>query len=309
MSKWYWGGLHQPPSLLGNALFGGQKLVAVTTVEPGLGMAMGRAWSRWDVVTCGVGGRWVVVNGGGWGLLASKWPSSSSSSSSKSRCLQCHDSTTTCFRNGWRLRNGERANLCYRCACIYENGRFCETFHSDDDGWRDCQSCRKLVHCGCVVSFNQYFLLDLGGVICRDCSKKNLILARNRRHAHEFQTDPTNLLDLSKKVQIEPHYRPGGIGSVTFYRAEPGGKMAVGYRKDSVVNLPHQFAELQSQVERLHAKLDTMQQQRDAKLDTMRQQRDAELDTMRQQRETLQKEITMFVTQFDNLPGNPRNAS
>ncbi|KAJ0765746.1 hypothetical protein HanPI659440_Chr08g0307031 [Helianthus annuus] len=52
-----------------------------------------------------------------------------------------------------------------------------------------------------------------------------------------------------------------------------------------------------------------MQQQRDAKLDTMRQQRDAELDKMQQQRETLQKEITKFVTQFGNLPGNPPNAS
>lgn len=27
--------MHQPPALLGRALFGGQKLVAVTTMEPG----------------------------------------------------------------------------------------------------------------------------------------------------------------------------------------------------------------------------------------------------------------------------------
>ncbi|KAK1435679.1 hypothetical protein QVD17_01445 [Tagetes erecta] len=137
-----------------------------------------------------------------------------SSSSSKSSCFQCHDSTSTCFRNGWKLRNGERASLCYRCACVYEDGRFCETFHSNDDGWRDCESCGKLVHCGCVVSFNQYFLLDFGGVICMECSKKNLILARNHRYAREFQTDPTNVPDLAKIVQIEPHYWPGGYNEI-----------------------------------------------------------------------------------------------
>ncbi|BAS80885.1 Os02g0744150, partial [Oryza sativa Japonica Group] len=35
MSKCARGGLHQPPSSDGSALFGGQKLVAVTTTEPG----------------------------------------------------------------------------------------------------------------------------------------------------------------------------------------------------------------------------------------------------------------------------------
>ncbi|XP_071696198.1 B3 domain-containing transcription factor VAL3-like [Rutidosis leptorrhynchoides] len=136
---------------------------------------------------------------------------SSSSLSSKSSCFQCHDSTSNCFKNGWRLRSGERAHLCYRCACVYEEGRFCETFHSTDDGWRDCESCGQLVHCGCVVSFDQYFLLDLGGVICIECSKKNLILARNQRYAREFQTDPIDVPDLAKRVEIEPHYWPDGI--------------------------------------------------------------------------------------------------
>lgn len=133
------------------------------------------------------------------------------SSSSKPYCFQCQDSTSICFRDGWRLRNGECAQLCNRCAFVYEEGRFCETFHLNDDGWRDCESCGKLVHCGCVVSFNQYFLLDFGGVICRECSKKNLILARNRRYAREFQTDPTDVPDLAKRVQIEPHYWHDGI--------------------------------------------------------------------------------------------------
>nr|XP_043606793.1 B3 domain-containing protein Os07g0563300-like isoform X2 [Erigeron canadensis] len=136
-----------------------------------------------------------------------------SSSSSNSFCFQCKDLTFSSMRNGWKLRNGERAHLCYGCACVYEEGRFCETFHSNDDGWRDCESCGQLVHCGCVVSFNQYFLLDFGGVICRECSKKNLILARNHRYAREFQTDPIDVPDLAKRVRIEPHYWSDGIDS------------------------------------------------------------------------------------------------
>lgn len=60
------------------------------------------------------------------------------------------------------------------------------------------------------MSFNQYFLLDFGGVICRECSKKNLKLARNQRYAREFQTDPTDVPDLAKRIQIEPHYWPDG---------------------------------------------------------------------------------------------------
>lgn len=105
---------------------------------------------------------------------------------------------------------------------VYEYGRFCETFHASDDGWRDCESCGKvsgkgishsciykdryvyetvsvhvyartlfekhrlavtffslqLVHCGCIVSFNTYLLLDFGGIMCTECSKKNFILVR-----------------------------------------------------------------------------------------------------------------------------------
>ncbi|XP_011098358.1 B3 domain-containing protein Os07g0563300-like isoform X1 [Sesamum indicum] len=103
-------------------------------------------------------------------------------SSSRLSCFHCQDSSSSPghFRNGWRLRSGEYAQLCPRCACVYEEGRFCETFHSNDDGWRDCESCGKLVHCGCIVSFNTHLLLDFGGIICMECSRFNFLLARNR---------------------------------------------------------------------------------------------------------------------------------
>ncbi|KAK6132838.1 hypothetical protein DH2020_033437 [Rehmannia glutinosa] len=103
-------------------------------------------------------------------------------SSSRMSCFQCHHSSSSFdhFRNGWRLRSGEHAQLCPRCASVYEEGRFCETFHSDDDGWRDCESCGKLVHCGCIVSFSNHLLLDFGGIICMECSRLNFLLARKR---------------------------------------------------------------------------------------------------------------------------------
>ncbi|KAL0328512.1 UNVERIFIED_CONTAM: B3 domain-containing protein [Sesamum calycinum] len=63
-------------------------------------------------------------------------------SSSRLSCFHCQDASSNPdhFRNGWRLRSGEYAQLCPRCASVYEEGRFCETFHSNDDGWRDCES-------------------------------------------------------------------------------------------------------------------------------------------------------------------------
>ncbi|KAI3497065.1 hypothetical protein L1887_39446 [Cichorium endivia] len=69
------------------------------------------------------------------------------SSSSNKSCLHCHDSSSDCFSNGWKLRNGEYAQLCNRCSYEFNLGRFCEAFHSDEDGWRDCVSCGK-IHIG-----------------------------------------------------------------------------------------------------------------------------------------------------------------
>ncbi|CAA7394673.1 unnamed protein product [Spirodela intermedia] len=81
-------------------------------------------------------------------------------------------------RRGWRLRSGELAELCARCASTYEQGGFCDTFHSDGDGWRKCESCGKRVHCGCIVSVDTFMLLDAGGVECIACARKNFITVR-----------------------------------------------------------------------------------------------------------------------------------
>ncbi|KAF6167648.1 hypothetical protein GIB67_031231 [Kingdonia uniflora] len=110
----------------------------------------------------------------------------SSSSSSMKICFNptCEDSTTTSserFRKGWRLRNGDLVDLCDRCASAYEDGRFCETCHKDATGWRNCEACRKPLHCGCIVSIPAFVLLDAGGVACNACAGKNVVIASNQR--------------------------------------------------------------------------------------------------------------------------------
>ncbi|KAL5986860.1 hypothetical protein ACLOJK_015194 [Asimina triloba] len=62
----------------------------------------------------------------------------------------------------------------------YEEVRFCETFHSNVAGWRNCESCGKKVHCGCIASMHIYFLLDAGGVECIVCARKTFVAASNQ---------------------------------------------------------------------------------------------------------------------------------
>ncbi|KAA8515337.1 hypothetical protein F0562_018433 [Nyssa sinensis] len=82
-------------------------------------------------------------------------------------------------RKGWRRRTGEFADLCDRCASAYEEGKFCETFHLNASGWRCCESCGKQIHCGCIVSFHTFVLLDAGGIECINCARKSFILTPN----------------------------------------------------------------------------------------------------------------------------------
>ncbi|KAK2984717.1 hypothetical protein RJ640_004542 [Escallonia rubra] len=43
-------------------------------------------------------------------------------SSSRQSCFQCEDASSAEFRNGWRLRSGEFAQLCQRCARLIKGG-------------------------------------------------------------------------------------------------------------------------------------------------------------------------------------------
>ncbi|XP_039051224.1 B3 domain-containing protein Os07g0563300-like isoform X2 [Hibiscus syriacus] len=88
----------------------------------------------------------------------------------------CKDLKPEIPRKAWRLRTGEFAELCDRCASAFEEGRFCDTFHLNASGWRSCVSCGKRVHCGCIVSVHAFTLLDAGGIECIACARKNVVL-------------------------------------------------------------------------------------------------------------------------------------
>ncbi|OVA17284.1 B3 DNA binding domain [Macleaya cordata] len=83
----------------------------------------------------------------------------------------CRATSPIEWRKGWDLRSGGFANLCDKCGFAYEQLVFCETFHLKESGWRECSSCGKRVHCGCIASKSLLELLDNGGVECVSCMK------------------------------------------------------------------------------------------------------------------------------------------
>ncbi|XP_004294727.1 PREDICTED: B3 domain-containing transcription repressor VAL1-like [Fragaria vesca subsp. vesca] len=95
--------------------------------------------------------------------------------------VSCGTSNTHEWKNGWPLRSGGFAHLCYKCGAAYEKSVFCDTFHIGETGWRDCSSCHKPLHCGCVASRSLYECLDYGGVGCIGCanSSQPRVIPRN----------------------------------------------------------------------------------------------------------------------------------
>ncbi|XP_044497204.1 B3 domain-containing protein Os07g0563300-like isoform X2 [Mangifera indica] len=102
-------------------------------------------------------------------------------SSSSKICFnkECKELKSERPRRGWLLRSGELAELCDRCGSIYDEGRFCDTFHPNAGGWSSCDTCGKRIHCGCIISISAFTLLDAGGIVCMACARKNVLLAPN----------------------------------------------------------------------------------------------------------------------------------
>ncbi|XP_031497106.1 B3 domain-containing transcription repressor VAL2-like [Nymphaea colorata] len=96
---------------------------------------------------------------------------------------RCGTTTTSRWRPGWPLRTGGVANLCDTCGVAYEQSIFCDMFHINETGWRDCNSCGKGLHCGCIASKSLVELLDGGGVECFKCTKSS-------NHSPAHQTGP-----------------------------------------------------------------------------------------------------------------------
>ncbi|OAP07131.1 unnamed protein product [Arabidopsis thaliana] len=82
----------------------------------------------------------------------------------------CGTTSTVEWKKGWPLRSGLLADLCYRCGSAYESSLFCEQFHKDQSGWRECYLCSKRLHCGCIASKVTIELMDYGGVGCSTCA-------------------------------------------------------------------------------------------------------------------------------------------
>ncbi|CAN0879554.1 B3 domain-containing transcription repressor VAL2 [Linum grandiflorum] len=94
--------------------------------------------------------------------------------SSSKHCMNalCGASTSSVWRKGWGLRSGEVAILCDNCGLAYEQSIFCEVFHPQDSGWRECASCGKRLHCGCIASRFLVELQDDGGISCLNCFRQ-----------------------------------------------------------------------------------------------------------------------------------------
>ncbi|XP_047944318.1 B3 domain-containing transcription repressor VAL1-like isoform X2 [Salvia hispanica] len=84
----------------------------------------------------------------------------------------CPELASSEWRKGWTLKSGGFATLCYRCGSAYENSVFCETFHLEESGWRECRICGKKIHCGCIASRYVHEYMDFGGVGCITCIKR-----------------------------------------------------------------------------------------------------------------------------------------
>ncbi|KAL7113810.1 hypothetical protein ACP275_04G082400 [Erythranthe tilingii] len=84
----------------------------------------------------------------------------------------CRGTTSSEWKKGWTLKAGGFATLCYTCGSAYENSIFCDKFHVEESGWRECKICGKRVHCGCIVSRYLHEYMDYGGVGCMSCVKR-----------------------------------------------------------------------------------------------------------------------------------------
>lgn len=92
-------------------------------------------------------------------------------SSTAKTCMNglCGATVTSQWKRGWPMKAGGFATLCYTCGSAYDDVRYCERFHLNEPGWRECNSCDKPIHCGCVVSKYLHECLDLGGILCIKC--------------------------------------------------------------------------------------------------------------------------------------------
>ncbi|KAK6932489.1 Zinc finger, CW-type [Dillenia turbinata] len=131
----------------------------------------------------------------------------------------CKEVKSEPWRRGWRLRNGDFANLCDRCGSAFEEGRFCDAFHSYDSGWRQCVPCGKRLHCGCIASVHTMVVLDYGGVSCITCARKTINILPTPNPVWP----PSLFLSLptSDRVNVKNWSQTPSSGSIGTWRQAP----------------------------------------------------------------------------------------
>ncbi|KAG8377129.1 hypothetical protein BUALT_Bualt09G0136300 [Buddleja alternifolia] len=110
------------------------------------------------------------------------------------------------WKKGWPLRSGGFATLCDNCGTAYKQLVFCEMFHSEDTGWRECTSCGKRLHCGCIASNSLLELLDTGGVNCKGCSTSSNLLStpsQEKTKACDVSTENGINRDIDKMAPVQ----------------------------------------------------------------------------------------------------------
>ncbi|KAI7743267.1 hypothetical protein M8C21_017939 [Ambrosia artemisiifolia] len=116
---------------------------------------------------------------------------------------------------GWSLRSGGFANLCHNCGNAYEQQKFCELFHLDDTGWRECTSCGKRLHCGCIASSAFVVLLDNGGVTCVSCSNSPGNYPKTREEKpKETGITVENKVGEARAACIDNHVKTGNLSKI-----------------------------------------------------------------------------------------------
>ncbi|KAI4306286.1 hypothetical protein L6164_029575 [Bauhinia variegata] len=108
------------------------------------------------------------------------------------------------WKKGWPLRSGGFAQLCSSCGSEYENSVFCNKFHHEDTGWRECKFCNKSIHCGCISSVSLFVCLDFGGICCVSCEKASqLRLMQNNENLNGPVTSTKNNASDQHFAQID----------------------------------------------------------------------------------------------------------
>ncbi|KAF5206842.1 B3 domain-containing transcription repressor val1 [Thalictrum thalictroides] len=123
--------------------------------------------------------------------------------------VTCGVTSSIKWIKGWRLRSGGFANLCDHCGSAYELSVFCDTFHLKESGWRECYTCNKRLHCGCIASKALLVLADNGGVQCISCIRSlELSIIRTDEKPAGISMMPTSNVGELQLTSLD--YKMGG---------------------------------------------------------------------------------------------------